>query len=76
MTVVMDRMSHNPATASTVCAQPMNSTALMPSASARLTTVMERMIVGITQMKLDVVSEIIVVIGLLVMNIGTGRWNY
>lgn len=61
MTVVMDRMSHSLATANTVCAQLMNSTVLMPSASARLTTVMERMTVGITQMKLDVVSETIVV---------------
>lgn len=57
MTVAMARMKASLATRSIVCAHLMSSTAAMPSAFESHTTVMERMIVEITQMKLGVVSH-------------------
>lgn len=56
-TVVMAQMKVSHATRSIVCAHLTSLTAAMPSAFESHTTVMEKMTVEITQMKLGVVSH-------------------
>lgn len=56
-TVAMAQMKESLATRSIVCAHLTSSTAAMPSVFGNHTTVMEKMIVEIIQMKLGVVSH-------------------